>query len=110
MAFTTFVYDTLDVCTRLGRYVVQELTGWHGKFGRFFATGRHRGVPLYFLLSEPIDETGKVVPVWRVFWGCSARATASGGLNADRRDRVAVADASSELGLVRHGLPAASCT
>ncbi|MFM8291280.1 MAG: carbon starvation protein A, partial [Planctomycetia bacterium] len=24
-AFTTFVYDTLDVCTRLGRYIVQEL-------------------------------------------------------------------------------------
>ena len=27
MAFTTFVYDTLDVCTRLGRYIMQELTG-----------------------------------------------------------------------------------
>ena len=26
MAFTTFVYDTLDVCTRLGRYIFQELT------------------------------------------------------------------------------------
>ena len=38
MAFTTFVYDTLDVCTRLGRYILQELTGWHGMFGRWFAT------------------------------------------------------------------------
>ncbi len=30
MAFTTFVYDTLDVCTRLGRFIVQELTGLKG--------------------------------------------------------------------------------
>ncbi len=27
LAFTTFVYDTLDVATRLGRYVLQELLG-----------------------------------------------------------------------------------
>ncbi|MEJ7590317.1 MAG: carbon starvation CstA family protein [Planctomycetaceae bacterium] len=27
MAFNTFVYDTLDVCTRLGRFILQELTG-----------------------------------------------------------------------------------
>ena len=28
MAFSTFVFDTLDVCTRLGRYIIQELFGW----------------------------------------------------------------------------------
>lgn len=33
MAFSTFVFDTLDVTTRLGRYLVQELTGWKGKGG-----------------------------------------------------------------------------
>jgi carbon starvation protein len=25
MAFTTFVYDTIDVCTRLGRYILWNL-------------------------------------------------------------------------------------
>jgi carbon starvation protein len=69
MAFTTFVYDTLDVCTRLGRYVLQELFNWHGRFGRFAATALTAGVPLYFLLRQPVDESGKVVAVWRVFWG-----------------------------------------
>ena len=34
MAFTTFVYDTLDICVRLGRFIIQELTGWKGWFGR----------------------------------------------------------------------------
>lgn len=65
MAFTTFVYDTLDVCTRLGRYIIQELTGWHGRYGRWFATGLTAGVPLFFLLRHPSDAP---VEVWRVFW------------------------------------------
>jgi carbon starvation protein len=68
MAFTTFVYDTLDVCARLGRYVVQELTGWHGRFGRYFATAVTAGTPLYFLLQDPVVQAGKAVPVWRTFW------------------------------------------
>jgi carbon starvation protein len=38
MAFSTFVFDTLDVATRLGRYLVQELTGWKGLAGAAFGT------------------------------------------------------------------------
>lgn len=33
MAFSTFVFDTLDVATRLGRYLLQELFGWKGAAG-----------------------------------------------------------------------------
>lgn len=33
MAFSTFVFDTLDVATRLARYLIQELTGWKGFMG-----------------------------------------------------------------------------
>jgi carbon starvation protein len=65
MAFTTFVYDTLDVCTRLGRYILQELTGWHNGFGRWFGTALTAGIPLYFLLRHPSDAP---IEVWRVFW------------------------------------------
>jgi carbon starvation protein len=64
MAFTTFVYDTLDVCTRLGRYILQELTGWRGTGGRMLGTALTAGVPLFFLLSHNNPD----VPVWRVFW------------------------------------------
>ncbi|MES2525900.1 MAG: carbon starvation CstA family protein [Bdellovibrionota bacterium] len=38
MAFSTFVFDTLDVSTRLGRYLVQELFGLEGKFGAMIGT------------------------------------------------------------------------
>ena len=68
MAFTTFVYDTLDVCTRLGRYILQELTGANGVVGRWVSTGITAGAPLYFLLQQQTDATGKVVPTWQVFW------------------------------------------
>jgi carbon starvation protein len=38
MAFSTFVFDTLDVSTRLGRYLVEELTGLTGKTGAILGT------------------------------------------------------------------------
>lgn len=69
MAFTTFIYDTLDVCTRLGRYIIQELTGWHNRFGRWLGTALTAGAPLFFLLQPGVDAAGKPLPpVWRAFW------------------------------------------
>lgn len=38
MAFSTFVFDTLDVATRLGRYLVQELLGLSGLTGAALGT------------------------------------------------------------------------
>jgi len=38
MAFSTFVFDTLDVATRLGRYLIQELLGWSGWMGATVGT------------------------------------------------------------------------
>ena len=38
MAFSTFVFDTLDVSTRLGRYLVEELTGISGWKGADLGT------------------------------------------------------------------------
>jgi len=53
LAFSTFVYDTLDVCTRLGRYVFQELVGWQSKWGHYGAALVTLSLPLVFLLSTP---------------------------------------------------------
>lgn len=69
MAFTTFVYDTLDVCTRLGRYIVQELTGWQDRKGKLLATVATAGTPLFFVLQTMTDPAGNPIPAWRVFWG-----------------------------------------
>jgi carbon starvation protein len=68
MAFTTFVYDTLDVCTRLGRFIVQELTGLHNWFGRLLGSAFTAGVPLFFVMRTAVNAKGDPIPVWRVFW------------------------------------------
>jgi carbon starvation protein len=67
MAFTTFVYDTLDECTRLGRYIIQELTGLADWRGRWLGTALTAGVPLLFVLRKH-EVNGAEVPVWRMFW------------------------------------------
>jgi carbon starvation protein len=61
MAFSTFVFDTLDVCTRLGRYIVQELFGWPGRAGAFVGTILTMALPFYFITFAPPNS-------WAKFW------------------------------------------
>ncbi len=68
MAFTTFVYDTLDVCTRLGRYIIEEVTGWKSMKGKLFATLLTAGVPLFFLFQTFTNDQGITIPAWKIFW------------------------------------------
>lgn len=68
MAFTTFVYDTLDVCTRLGRYIIQELTGWHDARGRWVGTLLTGGIPAFFVTQTVLGKDGQPMPLWQVFW------------------------------------------
>jgi carbon starvation protein len=69
MAFTTFVYDTLDVCTRLGRFIIQELTGWQNLRGKIVGTVVTTVVPMFFVTQTMTNLDGTVAPLWRVFWG-----------------------------------------
>ena len=69
LAFATFIYDTLDVCTRLGRYVLEEFTGWKGRWGRLACTVMTLLPPMYLVLQtlkNPV--TGAEMPAWQMFW------------------------------------------
>lgn len=68
LAFATFIYDTLDVATRLGRYVFQELTGWKGRWGGIGATLATLALPVLSVSWTVKDAGGNVVPAWKVFW------------------------------------------
>ncbi len=68
LAFATFVYDTLDVATRLGRYIFQELTGWRGRFSPYVASAMTLILPVIFLTHPHIDQNGDVIPSWKIFW------------------------------------------
>lgn len=61
MAFSTFVFDTLDVATRLGRYLLQELTGSTSRRSALLATAATAGAPLAVLFSGGQG-------AWRKFW------------------------------------------
>ena len=61
MAFSTFVFDTLDVSMRLGRYIVQELFGWKGRLGAMVGTMLTMGLPFYFIVFAPPNS-------WLKFW------------------------------------------
>ncbi len=68
LAFATFVYDTLDVATRLGRYIFQELTGWKDQTSAYLTTFITLLLPLLFLTQTFSDAHGNPIPGWKVFW------------------------------------------
>ncbi|MEW6618448.1 MAG: carbon starvation CstA family protein [bacterium] len=73
LAFSTFVYDTLDVSTRLARYILQELIGWKSKIGGIICALISLFVPLLFLMLT--KEKGYLV-AWPIF-GTSNQLLAS---------------------------------
>jgi carbon starvation protein len=64
MAFSTFIFDTLDVSTRLGRYILQELFGRGGRRAAVAATALTCAVPLVFLLGSG---SGAYLLFWTLF-------------------------------------------
>ncbi len=61
MAFSTFVFDTLDVATRLGRYMLQELFVKRGWISAILSTALTVCIPLGFILSSKPGD-------WRKYW------------------------------------------
>ena len=64
MAFSTFVFDTVDVSTRLGRYIVQELFRFQTRFGAWVGTILTIALPVYFVAFAP---AGSWVRFWTLF-------------------------------------------
>jgi len=64
MAFSTFVFDTLDVCMRLGRYLVQELFGLKGHIGALVGTLVTVALPFVLVFYAP---KGSYLEFWTLF-------------------------------------------
>ena len=64
MAFSTFVFDTLDVCMRLGRYIIQELLGMKGRLGALVGTLATVAVPFFLVFYAP---KGSYLEFWTLF-------------------------------------------
>lgn len=61
MAFSTFVFDTLDVSLRLGRYIVQELFGLKERLGALIGTLATVAIPFFIAFYAPKGS-------WSEFW------------------------------------------
>ena len=64
MAFSTFVFDTLDVSIRLGRYLLQELFNWRSRSAGIVLTLVTVAIPVYFL---GFGEKGSWLKFWTLF-------------------------------------------
>ncbi len=64
MAFSTFVFDTLDVSLRLGRYIVQELFGLRGRFGAVVGTVATVALPFALIF---FTKSGSYQDFWTLF-------------------------------------------
>lgn len=68
LAFATFVYDTLDVATRLSRYLFTEFTGWKTRTGGFVGTLVSLALPFWFVAQTARDGNGNAIPAYKVIW------------------------------------------
>jgi len=64
MALTTFIFDTIDVGTRLGRYILQELFRWEGRVAAVVCTGLTVVAPLGILMAT---DRGSFLTFWTLF-------------------------------------------
>lgn len=75
MAFSTFVFDTLDVATRIGRYFIQELFSWRKYYTHVLATIITLSLPLFVVLS---DHSGSWASFWTLFGSANQLLAALG--------------------------------
>ena len=70
LALSTFLLTTLDTCTRLARYVLQEFFGWDNAVARvrWTATIITLALPAVMAFMTYTTPTGQVIPVWRAIW------------------------------------------
>lgn len=68
LAFATFIFDTIDVTTRLGRYLLQELFGFEGNRGKIISTFLTLVIPAILLSTTMITPDGKPLPSYLAVW------------------------------------------
>ena len=70
LALSTFLLTTLDTCTRLARYVIQEFFGWDNTVVRlrWISTIITLVLPAIMAFMAYTTPSGQVIPVWRAIW------------------------------------------
>ncbi len=68
LAVSTFLLTTLDTCTRLGRFVFEELFRVRGPVARLVGTAATLLVPAIFVFRTIVGPDGRPLPAWQAIW------------------------------------------
>ncbi len=68
LAVSTFLLTTLDTCTRLCRFIFEELFNLRGPFARYLGTFAALLVPSLMVFREIPGPGGQLMPAWKAIW------------------------------------------
>ena len=68
LAVSTFLLTTLDTCTRLGRFIFEELFQLRGFSARIVGTLATLLVPAIVVFRQIPGPGGKLMPAWQAIW------------------------------------------
>ena len=68
LAVSTFLLTTLDTCTRLTRFLIEELFDWHSVGSRYWGTLLVLVLPAWAAFMTFSGPDGVVLPVWKAVW------------------------------------------
>jgi len=68
LAVSTFLLTTLDTCTRLSRFIFEELFNLRGRWARIGGTAASLLIPGIVVFRKVMGPGGKLMPAWRAIW------------------------------------------
>jgi carbon starvation protein len=68
LAISTFLLTTLDTCTRLTRFLIEELFSWRSEGSRYVGTFLALLLPALLVFQEFPGVDGTLQPAWKAIW------------------------------------------
>ncbi len=68
LAISTFLLTTLDTCTRLTRFLIEELLAWRNQASRFLGTFLALSFPAILVFEKFPGPDGSLQPAWKAIW------------------------------------------
>ncbi len=68
LAISTFLLTTLDTCTRLTRFLIEELFSWRNETSRYLGTLLALALPALLVFQQFPGPDGSLLPAWKAIW------------------------------------------
>ena len=68
LAISTFLLTTLDTCTRLTRFLIEELFSWRNEASRYLGTALALVLPCLLVFQQFPGADGTLQPAWKAIW------------------------------------------